>query len=209
MTTNNRPRRGGPKTPEGKARSSLNALKHGRYAHSIFVLRHEDHAAFERLVERLSAVLLPQNDVEYNLVRQLASIEWRLQRILLMDSAILDQEFAASQETLRQHGADAPQADGYQLGFATHRLLENSRLPHYLATRESQLVYARSSLLATLRQLRRGGTPSRNSGHIIDPIDLNPKSSFQNELQTNPPPPQPQLTENTPDTPESRNPVEP
>jgi hypothetical protein len=207
MSKNQRSKRGGPKTPEGKARSSLNALKHGRYARSIFVLRHEDHIAFERLVESLARVLLPQNDVEYNLVRQLASIEWRLQRILLIDSSILDQEFAASQETLRQHGASAP--EGFQLGFTTHRLLENSRLPHYLATRESQLVYARSSLLATLRELRRGGTPAPKSGQIIEPIDINRKSSFQNEPGTNPPPPRPQVKEHTPDTPESPNPVEP
>jgi hypothetical protein len=206
MSRKQRSKRGGPKTPEGKARSSLNALKHGRYARSIFVLRHEDHVAFERLVESLSRVLLPQNDVEYNLVRQLASIEWRLQRVLLIDSSILDQEFAASQETLRQHGASAP--EGFQLGFTTHRLLENSRLPYYLATRESQLVYARSSLLATLKELRRGGTPPPHSGQIIDPMDVNIKSSFQNELRTNPPETQVQSTENQPLTGESANTVE-
>lgn len=203
----NRKRRrgGGPKTPEGKRRSSMNALKHGRYARSFFVLRHEDHAAFERMVDKVARAFLPQNDFEYHLIRQLASIEWRLQRVLALDSSILDTEFAAADAAFSQHGL-APQTE-VKLGAATHQLLESSRLPTYLAVRESQLLYARSQVLSTLRQVRKGGTPALPCPQIIDPTDTYPRSSFQNELRSNPPRPSAQPSENTPLPPDS-NPAE-
>jgi hypothetical protein len=194
-------RRGGPKTPEGKRRSAANALKHGRYARSFFVLRHEDHAAFERLVSQISRVFLPQNDFEYHLIRQLAAIEWRLQRVLALDSSLLDTEFAAADAAFSQHGLQ-PQPD-VKLGAATHQLLESSRLPYYLASRESQLIYARSQVLSTLRQIRRGGTPTLPSPQVVVPMDLKPKSSFQNELHSNPAPNHSQPAENTPLPPDS------
>lgn len=203
---NTRRPRGGPKTPQGKARSRLNALKHGRYARSLFVLRHEDHAAFELLVEKIARVFLPQNDFEYHLIRQLASVEWRLQRVLSLDSSLLDSEFAAADAAFAQHGLQ-PRPE-IKLGAATHQLLESSRLPHYLASRESQLLYARSQILSTLRHVRKGGTPSLPCPQIIDPMDLDPKSSFQNEPRSNSPshPPQaPQKTQlpDNPDLPEA------
>ncbi len=189
-------RRGGPRTSEGKRRASLNALKHGRYARSIFVLRHEDQAAFERLVDLISRAFLPQNEFEYHLVRQLAAIEWRLQRVLALDSSLLDTEFAATDAAFAQHGL-APRPE-VKLGAATHQLLESSRLPYYLANRESQLLYARSQILATLRQVRKGGTPTLPCSQIIDRMDVNPESSFQFELETDASATPSQPEENTP-----------
>lgn len=40
----------GPKTPQAPARSSPNALNHGRYATSAIALAYEDSAAFEDLI---------------------------------------------------------------------------------------------------------------------------------------------------------------
>lgn len=164
--------RGGPKTPQGKRRSSMNALKHGRYARSLFVLRHEDHAAFEHLVDIIARAFLPQSEFEYHLIRQLAAIEWRLQRVLSLDSSLLDTEFAATDAAFSQHGL-TPRPE-VKLGAATHQLLESSRLPYYLATRESQLLYARSQILSTLRHVRKGGAPSLPCPNICQPMDLTP-----------------------------------
>lgn len=70
----------GPKTAEGKARSSLNAVKHGRYATNAVVLSNEDPNAFENLVARYVQRIQPADSIEYNLVRELASFDWRLAR---------------------------------------------------------------------------------------------------------------------------------
>ena len=115
----------GPKTPEGKLRSSMNAFKHGKYARSFYVLRHEDREEFERLVERLSRCILPENSFEYHLVRQLAYVEWRLQRVFLMDTCILDREFEVKHTAYTQAGFDVDQPTS--LGAATHALLEASK----------------------------------------------------------------------------------
>ena len=50
----------GPKTPEGKARSAQNALKHGFRAQKYIVLPCEDAAAFEALEAALMEELAPE-----------------------------------------------------------------------------------------------------------------------------------------------------
>ena len=50
----------GPKTPEGKARSAKNALKHGLRAQKHVVLPAEDGAAFEALEAALMDNLAPE-----------------------------------------------------------------------------------------------------------------------------------------------------
>jgi hypothetical protein len=50
----------GPKTPEGKARSAQNALKHGLRAQKYVVLPDEDAAAFEALEAALMEELAPE-----------------------------------------------------------------------------------------------------------------------------------------------------
>jgi hypothetical protein len=60
--------RGGPRTPEGKAKSRTNAVKHGMTA-SIPVLPGEDHDAFRRRVDDFIDALRPQNAVELALRR--------------------------------------------------------------------------------------------------------------------------------------------
>lgn len=177
------PRKRGPKTAEGKLRSSMNSLKHGRYSRSLFVLRHEDKAEFERIVEKLARRIQPEDDLEYHLIRQLASVEWRLQRVFLMDSSILDREFEVKAAAFDQAGiqTDPPT----KLGAATHALLDHSKLPAYLATRESQLIYARNSILQTIRHLRKGHPLPAACSQIADPMDLRPDNSFQNESESN------------------------
>lgn len=49
----------GPRTPEGKARSSQNALKHGLRAQKLVLLKDEDAAEFQDLEGALMAELVP------------------------------------------------------------------------------------------------------------------------------------------------------
>ncbi len=205
-----RRRRGGPKTPEGKRRSSLNALKHGRYARSFFVLRHEDQAAFDHLVGVITRALLPQTDFEYYLVRQLAAIEWRLHRVLALDSSLLDTEFAATAAAFDQHGVTA--APEVQLGAAAHKLLESSPLPYYLATRESQLINARAQILAAFRQIRRQSASAPPCPRFAAPLDLSAQPPSPDAPgPSHPPEPPPAAANPSPPggaVPESTQPVE-
>jgi hypothetical protein len=69
----------GPVTPEGKARSSLNATKHGLFSRRLLA-PDEDPAEFEALREALRAEHRPRSPTEVFLVERLAATFWKLAR---------------------------------------------------------------------------------------------------------------------------------
>ena len=71
---------GGPKSPEGKARSAQNALKHGLRAQKFVVLPDEDAAEFAALEATMMAELAPVGALQAVLARQVAVAAWRLAR---------------------------------------------------------------------------------------------------------------------------------
>jgi len=70
----------GPKTEEGRARSSQNALKHGLRAQKYVVLPEEDAAEFAELEAALVAELAPVGELQTVLARRVAVAAWRLAR---------------------------------------------------------------------------------------------------------------------------------
>jgi hypothetical protein len=78
----------GPRTPAGKQRSSLNALRHGLTGH-IIVLPTEDHAAYETHTQRLFADLQPKGALEEQLVQSLADTSWRINRVAALETNLL------------------------------------------------------------------------------------------------------------------------
>ena len=70
----------GPKTPEGKARSAHNALKHGMRAQKYVVLPEEDADEFAGLEAALFTELAPVGALQAVLARRVAVAAWRLAR---------------------------------------------------------------------------------------------------------------------------------
>ena len=70
----------GPKTPEGKARSAQNALKHGLRAQKHTVLPSEDAAAFKALEAALIEELAPDGALQSALAQRVVAAVWRLER---------------------------------------------------------------------------------------------------------------------------------
>ena len=70
----------GPRTDDGKSRSSMNALTHGLTAADP-VLPNEDRAAYDKLVQDFLDEYQPQTATETRLTRELAAVSWRLDRI--------------------------------------------------------------------------------------------------------------------------------
>jgi hypothetical protein len=79
----------GPKTEEGKARASRNALKHGLRAARHLVLPAEDPAAFAALEAALFEELAPEGALQTVLARQIVSAAWRLARVDRMEAEML------------------------------------------------------------------------------------------------------------------------
>jgi hypothetical protein len=78
----------GPRTPAGKQRSSLNALRHGLTSRTV-VLPSEDLAAYRRLTQEFFDEYQPQGPTEKQLVQELAATAWRLNRIPALEADLL------------------------------------------------------------------------------------------------------------------------
>ena len=79
----------GPITPEGKAISSMNALRHGMCAKSL-VLTNEDEVKFQIMRDGYLAHFQPVGEVELDLLEEIISARWRQRRIWTLETALLD-----------------------------------------------------------------------------------------------------------------------
>jgi hypothetical protein len=98
----------GPRTPQGRAVSKMNALKHGILSRQVLVRGQafeEDETELESLHRRFWEELQPVGPVEEMLVDQIVTAHWRLRRALRAESG----EIALSVDTgqrRRERGTD-------------------------------------------------------------------------------------------------------
>ena len=79
----------GPKTAEGKAAVSQNAVKHGLFAAEA-VISVENPAEYELYREQFLAELLPIGMLESMLAERIVSLGWRLQRAERIQNEVID-----------------------------------------------------------------------------------------------------------------------
>ncbi|NTX08009.1 hypothetical protein [Myxococcus sp. CA040A] len=103
----------GPKTREGKTRSSLNALRHGLSASNL-LLPGEDAAEYEQHLDGYFSSFAPTTLPEAHVVVQVADLAWKLKRLSKMEDGRV---LALLEEALE--GTDA-----FQLVTSTRRALE-------------------------------------------------------------------------------------
>jgi hypothetical protein len=77
----------GPSSPEGKAKSSHNALKTGLTGRTI-LLPTDDVAAYQRLIATIEKKFRPSSDEEKLIVQSIADTEWRLLRIPVLEAGL-------------------------------------------------------------------------------------------------------------------------
>ena len=78
----------GPKTANGKKKSSLNALRHGLTS-QIVVMPTEDLEAYQLHVKSLTDEYLPKGATEALLVQAIADASWRLNRVAALETNVL------------------------------------------------------------------------------------------------------------------------
>jgi hypothetical protein len=71
----------GPVTPEGQAKSSQNALRHGLTA-AVVVLRRENPEEFKKLLGSYIHDFRPADQSQQDLVETLAATRWRFNRLV-------------------------------------------------------------------------------------------------------------------------------
>jgi hypothetical protein len=83
----------GPKSVEGKKKSSMNALRHGLTG-QIVVMPTEDLQAYQRHLDSLTEEYDPQGATESLLVQALADVSWRLNRVAALETNLLTLTYA-------------------------------------------------------------------------------------------------------------------
>jgi hypothetical protein len=83
----------GPRTPDGKRRSSQNAIKHGLYAKSP-IIRGEDADALAQLRHAFADDLCPFGATEWEAVEDAADAAWRKRRYRRIEAEIFERAFA-------------------------------------------------------------------------------------------------------------------
>jgi hypothetical protein len=78
----------GPRTPEGKQKASLNALRHGLTS-QFAVIPGEDHELYQIHLQAFLDDYDPQSVSELHLVRSLADLAWRIDRTASMEANLL------------------------------------------------------------------------------------------------------------------------
>src|SRR5438132_14315047 len=109
MPTNPQPKRG-PNTPEGKARSSQNALKHGLTSRRS-LLADEDPKAFAAHAKALQDHFQPLDPFESFLVDEIVVATWRILRVRRAEAGALREAYPegvpASQDDQQQQALNA------------------------------------------------------------------------------------------------------
>lgn len=153
----------GPKTPEGKERSSRNSLKHGITSRRI-ILTPEEQIDYDRLHDAYFARLKPVDGMEADLVEQIVHVRWHMGRI----RDIEDTAFALTIEDPTLTAA-FQYAHGPALLTLAHKRLADNSSQLALANRQlSRLSREYHRLLRTFFDLRRLSPPDE----IVEPAVL-------------------------------------
>ena len=86
----------GPATPEGKRRSSRNAVKNGIYSRAVLINGESPELYEETRLQYLTR-FQPADKVEEHLVDQLVACHWRMNRMATLESASLDLQMDSQQ----------------------------------------------------------------------------------------------------------------
>jgi hypothetical protein len=126
----------GPKTAEGKSRSSRNALKHGLTGEGV-VLTLEDAAEVDRLQHSLESEMKPSGDLGRTLVRRMALLAVRMDRCVAHETASLT---IGIEQTEAEFDAEWPAVEGVDNPVREQARIDVGRLALFDVSREACLA---------------------------------------------------------------------
>jgi DNA-binding TFAR19-related protein (PDSD5 family) len=158
----------GPKTPDGKKQSSLNALRHGLTG-QIVVMPTEDLAAYQLHLKSFTDEYHPKGATESHLVQALADTSWRLNRVAALETNLLTMGIANAQSPI----TDAPQK--VQDAFSIVSALESqSKALSNLSLHSQRLARQFERTLIQLRDLQkiRRAQEKSDLSDLLDVIEM-------------------------------------
>ena len=172
----------GPRTPEGKAASSFNALKHGMDAAST-VIPGEDPAEYERLAAGYRESFNPESPLEEFHVNTLIRCDWQKRRLQRTETKLyraLLAEGATPEDLDIAILRDSPTAKLLQKVFAQIASLDRSFFRALNDLRRINREY--QELLAARQQTEQAAARARQSASFLqNRPDFDP-ASFDDEI---------------------------
>ncbi len=139
----------GPKTPEGKDKSSQNAVQHGLTSQSLLVLACESQSQFDEILNKMMEIYQPANAAEIDLVEEMAAFRWRIRRMWGIQTSLMDAEI------LNQESQSAVAAGNRAYIAKAFRYLSDDSRSLQLASRYgSRMHRIYNQAYATLRELQ-------------------------------------------------------
>ena len=140
----------GPVTPEGKAKSSLNAVKHGLTGATVMFANADDAKNYARHAADYQQQLQPVGPEESALVQSIADIRWRLATIPVLELGILAMGSAEIIDTNPDYWTKPEN----QTKLAIEVRRRNKKELRNLALQENRLARRRERAAAELRTLQ-------------------------------------------------------
>jgi hypothetical protein len=156
----------GPKTPEGKAASSANSLRHGCTAKAI-LLTNEEPQAYCQLAEGYYTALQPTNDVECDIVDEMVISKWLQRRDWSNEAALFDLEMDDQAKKLAAEFPKIDPASRYAMAFKA--LADGSKAIQLFIRYETGHRRAYYKALETFLKLRTKLPPG--AGPVEPPVE--------------------------------------
>ena len=148
------PRPGGPSTPEGKAISSRNAVRHGLFAVPNVTMDNESDDEYRDLFIGTLERINPTNRYEVDAVTDYVSSRWRLERVWEMETATANK--ALAELRIANPGASIPEAqrtaDAFSEAYADSLFFANSGLYETRLRRACERAERRLNDILALRR---------------------------------------------------------
>ena len=142
----------GPKTEEGKARSSQNSLKHGLNSDKILVLHTEKQEDYDALRAAYLKRFAPQDEVELELVDEMVGARWRLRRIRAIETETMEMRMEDQDEYIRKRGENP--TDSRRQAMAFKSLSDTSQSLNMLSRYETRLQRTYDRAFENLKKIR-------------------------------------------------------
>jgi hypothetical protein len=146
----------GAKTPEAQRRSAANNLKHGLLAQTL-VLEDENLQAFTDLLKAHQRKLHPKDEIERDLVENIAACRWRLRCLWAIERSTLQTE-------MDKHEPD-PQHPCTRAASAFQTLAGESSSLHVLSRYETRFSRQFAQSLTLLLKIQAGHASVLSSGN--------------------------------------------
>jgi hypothetical protein len=155
----------GPVTPEGKARSSQNALKHGLASRAV-VLFNECQEEYDALLLEYRTLFKPMDQYEADLVTDIVNARWRIRRIQRFETAAIDLQLDETAPVMYEKYASVDIVTVETASFQD--LAKNSRVLDVIHDYESRYYRIMERAQRDLQRYRQG-RPERVSRQGLEP----------------------------------------